>query len=77
VAVIIVNHNAGALLIDSVRAALAQAEQVIVVDNDSSDASMDLLANQFPREARRVTLCETKNCHSVRLGSKRFGSGRE
>jgi len=61
VSAVIVNHNAGALLIDSVRAALAQAEQVIVVDNDSSDASMDLLATQFAAEPRLVMLCETKN----------------
>jgi len=58
---VIVNYNAGALLIDSVRAALAQAEQVIVVDNASSDASMDLLATQFAAEPRLVMLCETKN----------------
>jgi GT2 family glycosyltransferase len=61
VSTIIVNHNAGALLIDCVRSALAEAEQVIVVDNDSSDASMDLLAKQFPAEPRLVTLCKTKN----------------
>lgn len=61
VSVVIVNHNAGALLIDCVRSVLAQAEQVIVVDNDSSDQSMELLANQFPGEPRLVTLCETKN----------------
>ena len=61
VSAVIVNHNAGALLVNCVRAALAQAEQVIVVDNDSSDASMELLANQFPGEPRLVTLCETEN----------------
>jgi len=61
VSAVIVNYNAGALLIDSVRAALAQAEQVIVVDNASIDASMDLLAAQFAAEPRLVMLCETKN----------------
>jgi len=61
VSAVIVNHNAGALLIDSVRAALAQAEQVIVVDNASIDASMDLLAAQFAAEPRLVMLCEIKN----------------
>lgn len=61
VSTVIVNHNAGALLIDCVRSVLAQAEQVIVVDNDSSDQSMELLANQFPGEPRLVILCETKN----------------
>ena len=61
VSVVTVNHNAGALLIECVRAALAQAEQVIVVDNASSDASMDLLATQFAVEPRLMMLCETKN----------------
>ena len=67
VSTVIVNHNAGALLIDCVRAALAQAEQVIVVDNNSSDASMDLLATHFPAELRLLTLCETKN-HGFAFG---------
>jgi hypothetical protein len=61
VSAVIVNYNAGTLLIDSVRAALAQAEQVIVVDNASIDASMDLLAAQFAAEPRLVMLCKTKN----------------
>ncbi|MBW8305973.1 MAG: glycosyltransferase family 2 protein [Thiobacillus sp.] len=61
VSVVIVNHNAGALLIDCVRAALAQAEQVIVVDNDSSDSSMDMLAAQFAAEPRLVMLCTGQN----------------
>ncbi len=54
VAIVIVNHNAGTLLIECVCAALLQAEQVIVVDNDSSDSSMDLLARQFVAESRLV-----------------------
>lgn len=57
----IVNHNAGTLLIDCVRAALAQAEQVIVVDNASSDSSMDRLAAQFAAEPRLVMLCMGQN----------------
>ena len=57
----IVNHNAGTLLIDCVRAALAQAEQVIVVDNASSDSSMDRLAAQFAAEPRLVMLCTGQN----------------
>ncbi len=57
----IVNYNAGALLIDCVRAALAQAGQVIVVDNDSSDSSMDMLAGQFAAEPRLVMLCTGQN----------------
>lgn len=52
VSVIIVNYNAGELLGDCVRAALAQAEQVIVVDNHSSDSSLAGLAPLFAGEGR-------------------------
>lgn len=61
VSVIIVNYNAGALLSDCVRVVLNQAQQVIVVDNASSDSSMSMLASQFPNELRLLTHCETKN----------------
>ena len=61
VSVVIVNYNAGELLIECVSAALAQAAQVVVVDNGSSDSSMDLLARQFAEEPRLVTLCEGAN----------------
>ena len=54
VSTIIVNHNAGTLLIDCVRAALAQAKQVIVVDNNSTDSSMQMLAVQFPSDPQLV-----------------------
>lgn len=54
ISVVIVNYNAGELLFESVATALAQAEQVIVVDNDSSDTSMDMLAKKFPEERRLV-----------------------
>lgn len=43
--VVIVNHNAGALLATSVQSALAErARRVVVVDNDSRDDSLSLLA---------------------------------
>jgi GT2 family glycosyltransferase len=61
VSVIIVNHNAGDLLAECVGAALAQAGQVIVVDNASSDSSMDRLASRFAEEPRLTMLCEDKN----------------
>jgi len=45
--VVVVNHNAGALLCESVAAALEQAGRVVVVDNASTDGSMELLAATF------------------------------
>jgi len=61
VSIIIVNYNAGLLLIDCVRLALEQAEQVIVVDNSSSDNSMTELAAYFSDETRLLTHIEVIN----------------
>lgn len=61
VSVVIVNHNAGALLIECVGAALAQAAQVIVVDNASLDSSMDMLSAQFAGQARLVMRSTEQN----------------
>ena len=58
---VIVNYNAGALLLECVRTALEQASQVIVIDNDSSDSSMRDLARRFPTEERLVMHCAGKN----------------
>ena len=48
VSVVVVNHNAGGLLLECVEVALSQAQEVIVVDNQSTDASMEFLAARFP-----------------------------
>lgn len=61
VSTVIVNYNAGPLLVECVRTALAQSSQVVVIDNDSSDSSMSLLATQFPAENRLVMRHEGKN----------------
>ena len=44
---IVVNYNAGPLLVDCVRRALAQCGEVIVVDNASADNSIALLEQAF------------------------------
>lgn len=61
VSVVIVNHNAGSLLIDCVTACLAQAEQVIVVDNDSTDGSLGQLIRRLAAEARLEVVCPERN----------------
>ena len=61
VSVIVVNYNAGMLLLECVEAALGQAEQVIVVDNHSSDLSMQWLSERFPQHPRLVTQLVSDN----------------
>ncbi len=52
VSVIIVNYNAGPLLSQCVRAALEQAHEVIVVDNASTDSSIDNIRQCFGGDKR-------------------------
>lgn len=52
VSTLIVNHNAGPLLTTCVSSALKQAEEVIVVDNASTDTSLAQLKARFPEENR-------------------------
>lgn len=59
VVVVVVNHNAGALLVDCIRSAIDQAMQVIVVDNASTDSSMALLEKSFPQHPRlQLIFCQ-------------------
>ena len=48
VTVIMVNYNAGSMLLESVARARRQAEQVVVVDNASTDDSIAVLRRTFP-----------------------------
>ena len=52
VSIVIVNYNAGALLIACVRSGLEHARQVVVVDNASSDSSLKELVSSFSTEHR-------------------------
>ncbi|MGK2915721.1 MAG: glycosyltransferase family 2 protein [Porticoccaceae bacterium] len=61
VAVIIVNYNAGALLVDGVAAALPQARQIVVIDNHSTDDSLHRLEARFPSEPRLTVIRAERN----------------
>lgn len=52
VSVVVVNYNAGLLLTECVRAALPQVSEVLVVDNASSDPSVEGCARQFADEPK-------------------------
>ncbi|WP_295626924.1 glycosyltransferase family 2 protein [uncultured Nitrosomonas sp.] len=57
VTVVIVNYNSGSLLVNCVHAVLHQVQQIVVVDNASSDMSLIELENKLP----------SKKLHIVRL----------
>lgn len=52
ISVVIVNFNAGPGLVDSVRAAIADAYEVIVIDNASSDGSLEWLESAFGSDSK-------------------------
>ncbi len=52
ISTIIVNYNAGAVLVESIRAVLDQTGEVILVDNGSRDQSLSLVEESFPQEPR-------------------------
>ena len=52
VTVVIVNYNAGGLLSDAVRAALPRAQEIVLVDNASSDSSIEECVRQFEGDCR-------------------------
>ena len=61
VSVVIVNYNAGPLIIECVSKALDQAQEVIVVDNASTDSSVNDLMHCFSRNGRFSMICLEKN----------------
>ena len=52
ISVVIVNYNAGPLLTACIGAALPQVDEVVIIDNASSDDSLAQLNMHFPDEAR-------------------------
>ena len=58
VSIVIVNYNAGGILLECIASAQRQAEQIIVVDNASTDNSIAALQNAFP--AVRL-ICNERN----------------
>ncbi len=52
ISVVIVNYNSGSYLIECVRTALPQASEILMVDNASSDNSLDLCMQHFLNEPK-------------------------
>ncbi|MBA4142220.1 MAG: glycosyltransferase family 2 protein [Nitrosospira sp.] len=52
VSVVIVNYNAGPLLAECIQSALPQAAEIRVVDNASTDLSLELCAQRFTGEPK-------------------------
>jgi len=52
ISVVVVNYNAGPLLIECVRAALPQVSEILIVDNASGDSSIEDCARQFASQPR-------------------------
>ncbi len=61
VSVIIVNYNAGRQLTECVRAVLPEANEVIVVDNASSDSSVDDCLREFAGIQKIRVICNDVN----------------
>jgi hypothetical protein len=61
ISVVVVNYNAGPLLIECVRTALSQTSEILVVDNASSDSSINDCASIFDGEPRVKILRNESN----------------
>lgn len=61
VSVVVVNYNAGPLLLECIAASLRQAEEVVVVDNASSDGSLAALEERFRGEPRLRVIASGRN----------------
>ena len=61
VSVIIVNYNAGSFLTACVSAIAGEVEEIVIVDNASTDASITTLASRFPAQSRIKLIQNTAN----------------
>ncbi len=52
ISVVIVNFNAGPGLVDAVRAAISDAHELFIIDNASTDGSLELLTSVFGRDPK-------------------------
>jgi GT2 family glycosyltransferase len=59
--VVVVNYNAGALLSECIKSVSGQCDEVIVVDNASSDSSLLLLEKDFARKPSLRIVRNLKN----------------
>lgn len=73
--VVIVNYNAGSYLLDCIRCVMHQCDEIIVVDNASTDASIRVLEKNFrchdrlhvihnERNVGFATACNIGACHA-------------
>lgn len=61
VSVIIVNYNAGSFLTACVSAIAGEVEEIVIVDNASTDASITTFAARFPAQSRIKLIQNTAN----------------
>lgn len=61
ISVVIVNYNAGPLLTACIGAALPQVDEVVIVDNASSDDSLARVTTRFADEARLRVIRNSRN----------------
>ncbi len=54
--VVVVNYNSGSLLVDCIRSALRCSDEVIIVDNASTDSSLEMLSQQLSVEPKLTVL---------------------
>lgn len=61
VSIVVVNYNAGALLEPCIDLSLQQAREVILVDNASTDESMNEVTRRFAGNSRLRVICNSTN----------------